>query len=303
MFARVIVLTAGSDAATIVPEVGGRVGSLTASGIELLVTAGPEHTWMSWGSYPMAPWAGRLRAGRFTHDGVTHQLAINLPPHAIHGTVAAGPWDVEASDERTVTLSCDLGDSWPLGGTAHQRIALDPGQLTCTLGVTAGGHSMPVAIGWHPWFRSAGPVEIDAIAMYERGADGLPTGRLVAPTPPPWDDCFQTTAPARCTVGDHVVTISSDCDHLVVFDELAAGVAIEPQSGPPDALNLANWFTRSDHRAGSFARAGTRSAHRAESFARSGTRSDHTYPHVLGPGATLERTMTISWRPTEATRG
>ena len=49
---------------------------------------------------------------------------------------------------------------------------------------------MPAALGWHPWFRrhlaqsrdgtptTSAEVElvVDALAMFERGADGLPTG-------------------------------------------------------------------------------------------------------------------------------
>ena len=67
---------------------------------------------------------------------------------------------------------------------------------------------MPAAIGWHPWFRRhlvgpdgrRGPVAIEVAPamMYEHGTDGLPTGRLVAPKPPPWDDCFvELAGPVR----------------------------------------------------------------------------------------------------------
>ena len=36
-----------------------------------------------WGAYPMAPWAGRIRDGRFTFRGRDVRLPLNLPPHAI----------------------------------------------------------------------------------------------------------------------------------------------------------------------------------------------------------------------------
>jgi aldose 1-epimerase len=252
-----IALSAGAVAATIVPVAGGRVGSLAVDGIELLVTGDPDDHSTLWGCFPMAPWAGRLGYGRFTHDGITHQLAIDLPPHAIHGTVATRPWTVDAADDRSVTMTCDLGDGWPFGGTAHQRIELAPDALRCTLGVTAGDRTMPVAIGWHPWFRAT-DVHVEPRAMYERAADDLPTGALVTPRARPWNDCFLTTRPARVTVAPFEVTIASDCDHVVVFDELDIGIAVEPQSGPPNALNL--------------------------------------HADVVAPGATLRRTMTITWQ-------
>ena len=252
-----IALAAGAATATVVPDAGGRVGSLRVGATELLVTSRPDDRSHLWGSFPMAPWAGRLRLGRFTHDGITHQLPCDLPPHAIHGTVSSRPWSVDAADGRITALSIDLGPRWPLGGTAHQRIELTPGSLRCTLRVTAGGRSMPVTLGWHPWFRAT-DVRLEATAMYERGADHVPTGVLVAPGARPWDDCFVTTQPVGLGIGELDVEVGSDCDHVVVFDELAIGIAVEPQSGPPDALNL-----------------------RAE---------------VLGPGASIERTMTIAWQ-------
>jgi aldose 1-epimerase len=264
MVARVIVLEAGPARAEVVTDLGGRVGSLTVDGDELLVT-GTDQTWM-WGSFVMAPWVGRLAGGRFTHDGVTHQLAVNLPPHAIHGTVALRPWRVDTATATSAELTCELGDGWPLGGTTTQRLELAPDELRCWLRVTAADRSMPVAIGWHPWFRSGGPIDLEAEAMYERGPDHIPTGRLVAPKAPPWDDCFLTTAPAHVRVGDHDVSVLSDCDHLVAFDERPDhGVAIEPQSGPPDALNQR--------------------------------------PVVLGPGESIERSMTIRWQRVLPTRG
>jgi aldose 1-epimerase len=206
----------------------------------------------------MAPWAGRLGRGRFTHDGVTHQLALDLPPHAIHGTVATQRWRVDDATGTSIEMTCDLGPGWPLGGTATQRIELRPDALRCTLRVTAADRSMPVTIGWHLWLPASGPVRLDATAMYERGADDLPTGRLVPPGPGPWNDCFLTMRPVRVGVGAHDVTIRTDCDHVVVFDELDDGVAVEPQSGPPDAF--------------------------------------HLRAHVLGPGEWIERTMTITWQ-------
>ena len=33
------------------------------------------------------------------------------------------------------------------------------------------------------------------------------------------------------------VTIETDCPDLVVFDKLPEAVCVEPQTGPPDALN------------------------------------------------------------------
>ncbi|MET0458674.1 MAG: aldose epimerase [Ilumatobacteraceae bacterium] len=255
-----IELEAGPATATIDEASGGRVGALVAHGVPILVDHSLVDDPMLWGSFPMVPWVGRLRHGRFEHDGAEHHLPPNLSGHALHGTAFVQPWERtdDGEDGAGAALTCPLDAPWPLGGRADQTITLTPTSLRCTLAVTADDRSMPAEIGWHPWFPTRGPVELPATAMYERDGEGLPTGRLVAPPPPPWDDCFVVARPVRFPVGPLQVTVSSDCDHVVVFDGLDIGIAVEPQSGPPDALNL--------------------------------------HPRVLHPGEALTRTMTISWQ-------
>ena len=70
--ASTLVLEAGDARATILPGDGGRIGSLVVGDHELLVTGDPDR--MRWGSYPMAPFAGRIRHGRFTFRGIEHRL-------------------------------------------------------------------------------------------------------------------------------------------------------------------------------------------------------------------------------------
>ena len=59
------------------PSQGGRLASLQVFDHELLVTSAPSP--LHWGSYPMAPWAGRVRHGRFSHDGREYQLPLRMP--------------------------------------------------------------------------------------------------------------------------------------------------------------------------------------------------------------------------------
>ena len=105
-----LVLRADTTVLTVSPAEGGRMTSLIVDGHELLVTEGDGP--IRWGSYPMAPWAGRIRDGRFTFRGRAHELPPNLPPHAIHGTVFERPWTVTGPDSMTI----DLGPAWPFAG-------------------------------------------------------------------------------------------------------------------------------------------------------------------------------------------
>lgn len=244
---------------------GGRVAQITVAAQPLLIDADPSRsTTITWGSFPMAPWAGRIRQGRFTFDGVDHQLECNHVDvvrdaphrHAIHGSVHARRWNVEHATATSVTMVCPLdgggvdddgggggggGLGWPFEGTARQRIEVSDDHLDCELSVESAGSRFPAVIGWHPWFPASTSLRFRPDSMYRRDKFGLPTGALVTPTPGPWDDCFISTGPAILEYDREeapLVTIASDCDHWVVFDEPADTICIEPQSGPPDGLNI-----------------------------------------------------------------
>ena len=235
---------------------GGRLASLVVDGRELLVTEGMGR--MSWGSFPMAPFAGRVRDGRFSFRGAQYMLPMHLPPHAIHGTVLDRSW--HRLDERSI--GTELGPDWPFAGRAVQAFDLRDGRFDFRLEVHA-DEPMPASIGWHPWFRrrptavdgelaaghdaagdgaSSPPVELDldAGSMYVRDAAGITTLDRVTPEPGPWDDCFTDLRrpPALRWPGFLELTIDSDCTDWVVYTVPTEALCVEPQTAPPDALNL-----------------------------------------------------------------
>ena len=75
---------------------------------------------------------------------------------------------------------------------------------------------------------------------FERGKDYLPTGKLITPTPAPWDDSFTEVRGAPKVIWEDAlqIEIESDAPYWVVYDQDPDGVCIEPQSAPPDAANL-----------------------------------------------------------------
>jgi len=243
-----IVLEAGSARVVVEPELGGRIAAIEVAGLSLLV--GPGDDVLRWGCYPMAPWAGRLRDGRFTFDGRTLQLPLTFPPHAIHGTTYTRAW----RDEGGGRLSIDLGEDWPFAGRAVQEITLAEDQLALRLEVHSEGEPFPASLGWHPWFRReierGEPLELtfEAAAMYERDEQHLPSGVLVAPGEGPFDDCFKDLlrVPTLRWPGALRLELSSSTDHWVVYDEPAHAICVEPMTGPPDALNLAPRIVEAD---------------------------------------------------------
>lgn len=239
-------LAAGPAHVSIDLAAGGRIAQIEVDGQPLL-WAGPAPA-IGWGSYPMAPWVGRLRAGRFDFDGASYQLALNhidddRSEHAIHGTVFDVPWTLDRSDRETAALHCDLGtDAWPFAGTARQTISVTASSVDCQLSIEAGGTTFPAALGWHPWFLKPDRLDFRPTAMYRRDGIGLPTADLVEPIPGPWDDTFLNDDPVTLHYSGRTaaaaVTVTSDCDHWVVYDQPTFATCVEPQSGPPNALTM-----------------------------------------------------------------
>jgi len=238
-----VVLTRDEATLTVDPSAGGRIASLVLRGREVLVTDGASPLW--WGCYPMVPFAGRIRDGRFLFRGRAYQLPLTMPPNAIHGTVFDRAWQVTFRGEDRVELESELGPDWPFRGRVTQAIVLVPGGLEATLTVEA-TDAMPVVLGWHPWFRRevdgiAAELEFEAHAMYARDSSGLPTGATIPPTPRPWDDAFtDIVIPPRLTwPGVLRLDLRSTAPFWVVFDERDDAICVEPQTAPPDAFNLA----------------------------------------------------------------
>lgn len=232
-------LIASGVEATIDLSVGGRLASFRIDGTELLRTEG--YGPIQWGSYPMAPYAGRVRRGSFAFEGRAYDLPITMAPHAIHGTVLDRPWAVVGD----TTIASELGEDWPFNGRAIQRFELADDHLTFELSVEA-DERMPASIGWHPWFLrhppgTDAPVELDfeAGAMYVRDDDGITTSELVPPPSEPWDDCFTDVRrpPVLRWPGFLELTIVSACRDWVVYTVPEDAVCVEPQTAPPNALN------------------------------------------------------------------
>jgi aldose 1-epimerase len=248
---RQVRLEAGNCTTIIDPSAGGRVTSLVVDGRELLVQHGSDA--FHWGSFPMAPWVGRLRQGRLEFDGRAVRLPINAHPHALHGLVTEREWRVTAVDEHSVELAVDLGNpadpdcSWPWPCQVTQSVVLGEDTMDFTLTVHA-TEPMPADIGWHPWFVRTvsmphgaveAELEVPGGRVYLNDADGIPSGEVGPPPPRPWDYCFigLTGAPSVRWPGFLELTVASECDHWVIYDMEPAGICVEPWTGPPNSLN------------------------------------------------------------------
>lgn len=238
-----IMLTAGDAEVTVRPGNGGRVSGLRVGGVELLRQGD------RFGCFPMVPWCGRIRDGRFRDGASVHQLPLTAPPHAIHGTARDTAWRTARRSADEAVLTCDLAEPWPYPGRVTQQFTLTEDGLTLSMAVEAYESSFPAQLGWHPWFNRTlgGPDEAGAVRLgftaawqEERGDDHLPTGKRVDPRPGPWDDCFGMPDGVDVTLtwpGRLELRVTSREEWVVVYDEQREAVCVEPQTGPPDGLN------------------------------------------------------------------
>ena len=237
----VVTLRSTDAAVHLTPGNGGRLSGLTVAGLDLLVDGDRR------GSFPMAPWCGRLRDGVLHYAGRNFAFPLNSAPHAIHGFARDGAWTVDAVTETSAELSFELGAPWPFGGRVAQRVSVDDAGLDLELTVSAATVDFPAQAGWHPWFHRTlsdgdAPVRVDFSPAWQelRGDDHMPTGERVPPRPGPWDDCFGMPDGVAATLtwpGRLELRITSPARWVVVFDERPEAVCVEPQSGPPDGPN------------------------------------------------------------------
>ncbi|MFJ4922470.1 aldose 1-epimerase [Streptomyces sp. NPDC088725] len=245
-------LAAGNAELTINPANGCRISSLSVDGTELL-RQGERY-----GCFPMVPWVGRIDHGQFRNGGAVHQMPLNSPPHAIHGTGRDTAWrrvrpraDVDESEQRSkAAFTYDLAEPWPYTGRVTQTFELTPDSLSLALAVETYDTSFPAQAGWHPWFRrnlGGADARVDFTAEWqeERGDDHLPTGRRIPPRPGPWDDCFGMPDGVDVTLTwpeQLELKVASRAEWVVLYDEQEEAVCVEPQSGPPNGLNTAPQF-------------------------------------------------------------
>jgi galactose mutarotase-like enzyme len=243
-------LRAGEARLVVDETSGARAASWQVGDLELLGRGdGPvAQTAVGSGMFLMAPWAGRLRDSTLRYGGASYPMPVDGTGWALHGTVLARPWtvDVEAPDH--VELSVPLEEPWPWPGTVRATWRLRPDRLEASIVVEAATVAFPASAGWHPWFRrSLGRgdplvVDVPGSTMLERGADHLPTGRVLEPRPAgPYDDTFPLPGGTTTLAWPGALRLEcrSDCRYAVLFDENAGAVCLEPQSAPPDGLNTA----------------------------------------------------------------
>ena len=181
-------IVAGDQRAIIV-EVGGGLREYTQAGLPVLQSYGLQEICDGAHGAPLIPWPNRLADGRYSFDGVDHELALSEPANhnAIHGLLRWRPWRALEHEPGRVVVGTRLHPSPGYPFTLDVSIAYELGEAglgVTTTAVNIGERACPYGTGQHPYLSpGSGPLdecllELPAQTRILTDEDRqLPTGR------------------------------------------------------------------------------------------------------------------------------
>ncbi len=197
--AAAVELRSGNTTAVVVPELGMLVASFVVDGFDVIARPGGlaayrvGHTT----AVPILyPWANRLSRRAYRAAGTDaslrglalHTDANGLP---IHGTMTARPdWEVTGLGRGRVRARFDFGAhpdllaSFPFPHELEVNVSVATARLRVATTVRASsGVSVPVAFGWHPYWRLPGARDSWSVALPDvvharLDRRGIPTGKV-----------------------------------------------------------------------------------------------------------------------------
>lgn len=257
-----------------ITQVGAALRALSVGGIDLVPSYPDGSPTPAASGIVLLPWPNRVAGGRWTHDGVTRQLAISEPAYgnASHGLLRFTPYQPVVQEPDRITLAATVvaqtGYPFLLDSTVTYEVG--PRGLTVTHEVVnAGADAAPFALGTHPYVQLGGVptadlrIQLDARTRFEVDERLIPTAQTPVDattdlrSPRRLGDLSLDTAYGDLARGDDsrvrttltapdgrsvAVWQGAGFDYVQIFttdrypgQELA--VAIEPMTAPADAFN------------------------------------------------------------------
>jgi aldose 1-epimerase len=257
-----LTLRAGALQAVLWPGLGGRIAALHGQGVDWLkpipLDLPAESALLSGGSYPMAPYCGRIENGRFRFAGREHRLPPHRisAPHSLHGLAWDTPFRAEQVSDSEARMALDHpGDgAWPWAFRLEQTVRLEPESLSLSLTlISTDPAPQPVGLGFHPFFPRDEDVRLTFAAKgwWRLGPSKVPVGRESAPpgfdfsagreVSEGFDDVFAGfDGSARLTWRDRAILMSasSTLSTATLYSPPGRGFfCFEPISHAPNAHN------------------------------------------------------------------
>jgi len=162
---RRILLRDGDLTVGIAPECGGALASfetrVDGAVVDILRRADERPTGrpcaLGASSFPLVPYSGRLRDGRFQFDGRDYHYPLNALPesHTSHGDGWTRRWQLVHLGRRAATMSLEPDEAAPLRYRCTQVVSVQEALVRVALTVqNLEERRMPFGIGLHPYFAN-----------------------------------------------------------------------------------------------------------------------------------------------------
>lgn len=236
-------ISAGEHELQIDPVNGGRAVSWRIGGVEVL--ANDEGHPITGGWYVMAPWVGRIRNAAVNYQGRTFIQPLNFDQWAIHGSMPFSECRVLAHSSDEVVISHTTSRAWPIAAVVTSVWEVNEWGISTRASIATTAGEFPASLGWHPWFRrnldvgQSARYELEINQKFARDADNIVTGELSDAGSGPFDDSF-TVPNGHAYIewpGFRRIDIDSDVRFMHLY-EAESSVCIEPETAPPNGVNL-----------------------------------------------------------------
>lgn len=163
------------DQRVVIAEVGGGIRRFTTAGRAVLYGYARDEHCPFYAGKPLVPWPNRIEDGRYSFDGVEHQLALNEPErrNAIHGLLQWRPWKPLEHGPSHVVVAARLhpmqGYPFDLDVRITYRLSTD-GLHVVTTARNVGSAPCPYAVGQHPLLSANGAALADCLLQVDADA-------------------------------------------------------------------------------------------------------------------------------------
>lgn len=220
---------------TVIPEMGARLNhfqvNLHGDSVDIINGYSDAHTLtddIKAKGALLAPFPNRVADGRYSFNGIEHQLLINRPheQNAIHGFAQNKEFVLESAAEvddfYELVLRGDFagGEGYPFRFSIIVRYRFGGTWLDVdTEFINTGKTALPAGFGWHPYFRTTGTIDhlrltLPEVEKIEVDARLIPTGEKQISTE--FEAAHQIGA-AELDTGFHMV---GDTKEVQLYDEI-----------------------------------------------------------------------------------
>lgn len=195
--------------------------------------ASRSHTYCSLGTscFPLIPFGGRLRDGRFALEGRSFQMTLNAPPeqHSSHGDGWTRSWALTHLGRRNAVMTLLADDRAPFRYQCTQSITVEPDRLSIELSAcNLSDYRIPMGFGLHPYFsdRAHASVRANLPSRWRWDAEMMPTSLEVNPSA---SELLRGQAAAQLPVAMEY----ADWDGRAFIDWPERGLSVELTTTPP----------------------------------------------------------------------